>query len=71
VKTVPDTESAAQVFKLLDDKHISGIGIVDGDGKLVSNLSRSDLRVCSARRPGAEGCRQLSGPSDGCVPLIA
>lgn len=44
--TVPDSETAAKIFKLLDAKHISGMGIVNGEGKLVSNLSRSDLRVC-------------------------
>lgn len=45
VVTAKASDSAASVLRLVDSKGLSGVAIVDADGKLVSNLSASDLRV--------------------------
>ena len=44
VVTIADTASAAEAFELLDSKRLSGIAVVDEDGKLVGNTSAKDIK---------------------------
>ena len=44
VMTIADTASAAEAFELLDSKRLSGIAVVDEDGKLVGNTSAKDIK---------------------------
>jgi CBS domain-containing protein len=44
VATIPDTASAADAFELLDAKRLSGIAVVDEDGRLVGNTSAKDIK---------------------------
>ena len=44
VITIADTASAAEAFELLDSKRLSGIAVVDEDGKLVGNTSAKDIK---------------------------
>ena len=39
------TDRAIEAFKIICDNQVSGIAIVDSNGKLVGNISASDLRV--------------------------
>lgn len=45
VITVPDSSTAAEVFKTIATKNLSGIGVVDPHGKLVGNTSGSDMKM--------------------------
>ena len=45
VISVPSDASAWQAFKVLELNSVSGIAIVDRDGKLVGNTSARDLKV--------------------------
>jgi CBS domain-containing protein len=44
VVTIADTATAAEAFELLDSKRLSGIAVVDEDGKLVGNTSAKDVK---------------------------
>jgi len=44
VVTVPDSFSLIQAFKVLNEKKLSGVGVVDNGGNLVGNLSASDIK---------------------------
>ncbi len=43
--TVKDTSTALAAFKLLHEKHASGVPVVDEHNKLVANISVQDLKV--------------------------
>src|SRR3954470_19645147 len=43
VLTVPATESVINVARLLIDRHISAVPVVDADGKLLGIVSEGDL----------------------------
>ncbi len=43
--TVKDTSTALAAFKLLHEKHASGVPVVDENNKLVANISVQDLKV--------------------------
>lgn len=45
VVEIVDTESAACAFELLDSKRLSGIAVVDEDGKLIGNTSARDVKI--------------------------
>ncbi len=47
VVTVLDTASATDAFTLLDNKRLSGIAVVDEDGKLVGNTSARDIKLAA------------------------
>jgi CBS domain-containing protein len=36
-------------FKLIWDNEVSGVGVVDDNGKLVANISASDLKVSTTK----------------------
>lgn len=42
--TVPSTATVYQTLKKMDEKYISGVGIVDADSNLVGSFSGADLR---------------------------
>jgi len=42
--TVADSKRAIDAFKLLSDKHISGVPVVNEDNKLVASMSVQDLK---------------------------
>ena len=44
VVKVTETESAATTFEILDSKRLSGIAVVDEDGKLIGNTSAVDIK---------------------------
>ena len=56
VVSIADTESAASAFELLDSKRLSGIAVVDEDGKLIGNTSARDVKnaVMDAGRTGMD-----------------
>jgi len=56
VVKVPDECSAADAFDLLDSKRLSGIAVVDEDGKLIGNTSARDIKyaVMDAGRTGMD-----------------
>lgn len=45
VVTVPETERAANVFKLMNVKRLSSVGVVDRAGRIIGNTSASDLKL--------------------------
>jgi len=45
VVAVRDNESALNTFRLLNQKCLSGVAVVDKDGKIVGNTSASDLKL--------------------------
>jgi len=49
VVTVPDTMPAFEAFKLINQHYIHGVGVVDKDGKLVGNLSASNIKGITRR----------------------
>ena len=56
VVKVADGASAASAFELLDSKRLSGIAVVDGDGRLIGNTSARDIKaaVMDAGRTGMD-----------------
>lgn len=46
VVQVVDSDSAACAFELLDAKRLSGIAVVDEEGKLIGNTSARDVKLC-------------------------
>jgi len=46
VVQVVDSDSAACAFELLDAKRLSGIAVVDDEGKLIGNTSARDVKLC-------------------------
>lgn len=44
VVKIADSASAAEAFELLDSKRLSGIAVVDEDGKLVGTTSAKDIK---------------------------
>lgn len=42
---INDDASAASAFELLDSKRLSGIAVVDEDGKLIGNTSARDIKI--------------------------
>jgi len=56
VVKVADDESAATAFELLDSTRLSGIAVVDEDGKLIGNTSARDIKnaVMDAGRTGMD-----------------
>mmetsp|Transcript_31615 Transcript_31615/g.58497 ORF Transcript_31615/g.58497 Transcript_31615/m.58497 type:complete len:377 (-) Transcript_31615:257-1387(-) len=53
---IADDASAASAFELLDSKRLSGIAVVDEDGKLIGNTSARDIKnaVMDAGRIGMD-----------------
>jgi len=53
---INDDASAASAFELLDSKRLSGIAVVDEDGKLIGNTSARDIKnaVMDAGRTGMD-----------------
>jgi CBS domain-containing protein len=49
VVTAPWDRPALECFKLMRDRDVSAVGVVDQTGELVANLSASDLRRLDAR----------------------
>jgi len=49
VVTAPWDQPALECFKLMRDRDVSAVGVVDQTGELVANLSASDLRRLDAR----------------------
>ena len=47
VVSIVDTASATDAFTLLDNKRLSGIAVVDEDGKLVGNTSARDIKLAA------------------------
>lgn len=47
VISIVDTASATEAFTLLDNKRLSGIAVVDEDGKLVGNTSARDIKLAA------------------------
>lgn len=47
VVSVIDTTNASDAFKLLDNKRLSGIAVVDENGKLVGNTSARDVKLAA------------------------
>ncbi len=45
VKTCSNNDIAITVFQTLEGLHISALGVVDENGKLISSISASELRV--------------------------
>lgn len=56
VVKIRDDASAASAFELLDSKRLSGIAVVDEDGKLIGNTSARDIKsaVMDAGRTGMD-----------------
>ncbi|KAL7463597.1 hypothetical protein ACHAXS_003956 [Conticribra weissflogii] len=56
VVKIVDDASAADAFELLDRKRLSGIAVVDEDGKLIGNTSARDIKnaVMDAGRTGMD-----------------
>ena len=56
VVQINDEASAASAFELLDSKRLSGIAVVDEDGKLIGNTSARDIKnaVMDAGRTGMD-----------------
>jgi CBS domain-containing protein len=56
VVKIVDTASASDAFELLDSKRLSGIAVVDEDGKLIGNTSARDIKnaVMDAGRTNME-----------------
>lgn len=56
VVKIVDDASAASAFELLDSKRLSGIAVVDEDGKLIGNTSARDVKntVMDAGRTGMD-----------------
>ena len=44
VITISSAEPTLNAFKLINDHRVSGVGVVDASGKLVGNISVSDMR---------------------------
>lgn len=57
VVTVSQSTTAGDAFHLMAKRRITSVGVVDSAGRLVGNLSASDLRVRRARASSA--CRRL------------
>ena len=49
VVTAPWDSTALECFKLMSERKVSAVGVVDRDGELVANLSASDLRMLDER----------------------
>lgn len=49
VQTVHLKDRALDAFRIMEEKSLSGLGVVDEDGYLVGNLSQSDLRGLHAQ----------------------
>jgi CBS domain-containing protein len=47
VVQIIDTASASEAFTLLDNKRLSGIAVVDEEGKLVGNTSARDIKLAA------------------------
>jgi CBS domain-containing protein len=45
VFSVNASDPALDAFKLIQEKKVQGVAVVDADNKLVSNISASDLRM--------------------------
>jgi CBS domain-containing protein len=45
VLTISENSTAFQAFKLMREKRISGLAVVNDDGKLVGSISASDLKI--------------------------
>jgi len=45
VIVLPEEKTSYEAFKLMIDKKISGLGVVNSNGKLIGNLSISDIKV--------------------------
>lgn len=56
VVKISDSASAASAFELLDSKRLSGIAVVDEDGKLIGNTSARDIKnaVMDAGKTGMD-----------------
>lgn len=56
VVKIADDVNAASAFELLDSKRMSGIAVVDEDGKLIGNISARDVKnaVMDAGRTGMD-----------------
>lgn len=56
VVKINDDASAAKAFELLDSKRLSGLAVVDQDGKLIGNTSARDIKnaVMDAGRTGMD-----------------
>jgi len=46
VETVCWEQTMAEAFKTIWESEVTGVGVVDDDGKLVGNISASDLKNC-------------------------
>jgi len=46
VLSVKSNSKAIEVFRLMDNKKLTGVAVVDESGRLVGNTSASDLKVC-------------------------
>ena len=42
---MPSTITAIDTFRLMDNKHISGVAVVDAAGAVVANTSSRDLKI--------------------------
>jgi CBS domain-containing protein len=47
VVCVSESLSALEALRLMYERKLTGVGVVDADGCLVANFSVSDLRVCA------------------------
>ena len=45
VYSVKGTQTVIEAFRLIKDKQISGVAVVDNEHKLIGNISASDLKV--------------------------
>eukprot|EP00163_Fabomonas_tropica_P020383 TRINITY_DN359_c0_g1_i1.p1 TRINITY_DN359_c0_g1~~TRINITY_DN359_c0_g1_i1.p1 ORF type:complete len:356 (+),score=41.37 TRINITY_DN359_c0_g1_i1:84-1151(+) len=48
VLSVRNTDSTLDAIAIMDDNHVSGVGVVDAEGRLVSCISASDFRGLEA-----------------------
>jgi len=46
VETVSGDQTLAEAFKTIWESEVTGVGVVDDDGKLIGNISASDLKNC-------------------------
>jgi CBS domain-containing protein len=47
VASVLDTANASEAFTLLDNRRLSGVAVVDEDGKLIGNTSARDIKLAA------------------------
>jgi CBS domain-containing protein len=58
VLTVPYSATLGQAAQLLHDARVGGAPVVNGSGKVLGMLSRTDLAASSRRLERRTGCRR-------------